>query len=100
MTFVSQLLERSDPFLRHLGTAALSRLNDDRAIGLLAKMVTDGDELVRQAAVYGLLLHQHHPEAERPLLAALIGEDEALNQIVAQGLALNGRVAPKFCRMR
>ena len=90
MTFVSQLLERSDPFLRHLGTAALSRLNDDRAIGLLAKMVTDGDELVRQAAVYGLLLHQHHPEAERPLLAALIGEDEALNQIVAQGLALNG----------
>lgn len=90
MTFVSQLLERSDPFLRQLGTAALSRLNDDRAIGLLAKMVTDGDELVRQTAVYGLLLHQHHPEAERPLLAALIGEDEALNQIVAQGLALNG----------
>ncbi|MBK7895990.1 MAG: HEAT repeat domain-containing protein [Candidatus Promineifilaceae bacterium] len=90
MTFVSQLLERSDPVLRQLGTAALPRLNDDRAIGLLAKMMTDGDELVRQTAVYGLLLNQHHPLAEQPLLAALIGEDEALNQIVAEGLALNG----------
>ena len=90
MTFVSQLLERSDPFLRQLGTAALPRLNDDRAIGLLAKMVTDGDDLVRQTAVYGLLLQQHHPQAERPLLAALIGEDETLNQIVAEGFALNG----------
>lgn len=90
MTFVSQLLERSDPFLRQLGTAALARLNDDRAMGLLAKMVSDGDELVRQTAVHSLLLHQHHPLAEQPILATLIGEDEGLNQIVAEGLALNG----------
>ena len=90
VTFVSQLLERSDPFLRQLGTAALSRLGDDQAMGLLAQMITDGDELVRQTAVYGVLLHQHHPLAERPLLAALIGEDETLNQIAAEGLALNG----------
>lgn len=90
ITFVSQLLERSDPFLRQLGTAALPRLHDDRAIGLLAKMVSDGDQLVRQTAVYGLLLNQHHPLAEQPLLAALIGEDELLNQLVAEGLALNG----------
>lgn len=90
ITFISQLLERSDPFLRQLGTAALPRLHDDRAIGLLAKMISDGDELVRQTAVYGLLLNQHHPLAEQPLLATLIGEDETLNQIVAEGLALNG----------
>lgn len=90
VTFVSQLLERSDPFLRQLGTAALAKLGDDRAVGLLANMIADGDELVRQTAVYGLLLNQHHPLAERPLLAALIGDDETLNQIVAEGLALNG----------
>ncbi|WP_420642127.1 NACHT domain-containing protein [Candidatus Leptofilum sp.] len=90
MTFVSQLLERSDPFLRQLGTAALPQLGDDRAMSLLANMVSDGDELVRQTAVYGLLLHQHHPLAEQPLLAALIGEDETLSQIVAEGLAMNG----------
>ncbi|WP_420631122.1 HEAT repeat domain-containing protein [Candidatus Leptofilum sp.] len=90
ITFVSQLLERSDPFLRQLGTAALPRLGDDRAIGLLAKMISDGDELVRQTAVYGLLFYQHHPLAEQPLLGALIGEDETLSQIVAEGLALNG----------
>ena len=89
-TFVSQLLERSDPFLRQLGTAALARLGSDQAMGLLAEMVTDSDELVRQTAVYGLLLYQHHPLAEQPLLAALIGEDEDISQLVAEGMALNG----------
>lgn len=90
MTFVSQLLERSDPFLRQLGTAALARVGQDQAVELLATMATDGDELVRQTAVYGLLLHQHHPLAEQPLLAALLGDDETISRIVAEGLALNG----------
>lgn len=90
MKFVSQLLERSDPLLRQLGTTALAQLGHDQAITLLANMVNDGDEMVRQTAVYGLLLHQHHPLAEQPLLAALIGNDEALSQITAEGLALNG----------
>jgi HEAT repeat protein len=90
MTFVTQLLERSDPFLRQLGTAALAYVGDDQALGLLAKMVGDGDELVRQTAVYGLLLQQNHPLAEQPLLAAMLGDDEVMGRIVAEGLALNG----------
>ena len=53
-------------------------------------MITDGDEFVRQTAVSSLLLHQHHPLAEQPLLSALIGNDEEISQIVAEGLALNG----------
>jgi HEAT repeat protein len=90
MTFVMQLLERTDPFLRQLGTAALACLGHDQAMALLTKMVTDGDELVRQTAVYGLLLQQHHPLAEQPLVAAMLSDDEALSRIVAEGLALNG----------
>ncbi len=90
MTFITQLLERTDPFLRQLGTAALAYLGTDQAITLLARMVTDGDELVRQTAVYGLLQQQHHPQAEQPLLAAMLSEDEELSRIVGEGLALNG----------
>ncbi|MAT95652.1 MAG: hypothetical protein CL608_00670 [Anaerolineaceae bacterium] len=90
MTFVTQLLERTDPFLRQLGTAALAHYGDDEALALLAKMVTDGDELVRQTAVCSLLRQQHHPLAERPLVAAMLSDDEALSRIVAEGLALNG----------
>ncbi len=90
MTFVTQLLERSDPLLRQLGTAALAYLGHEQAMTLLAKMVTDGDELVRQTAVYGLLLQQHHPLAEQSLVAAMLSDDEELSRIVAEGLALNG----------
>ncbi|MBK8902720.1 MAG: HEAT repeat domain-containing protein [Anaerolineaceae bacterium] len=88
--FVSQLLERSDPFLRQMGAAALARLGSDQAIEQLAGLLTDGDEWVRQTAVSGLLLQQHHPLAERPLLAMLLSDDEVLSRIVAEGLALNG----------
>ncbi|MCP4416618.1 MAG: NACHT domain-containing protein [Chloroflexi bacterium] len=90
MKFVSQLLERSDPFLRQLGTSSLAHLGHDQALGLLPKMVTDGDEVVRQTAVYSLLMHQHHPLVEQSLVAALIGNDEEVSRIVAEGLALNG----------
>ena len=88
MTFVSQLLERTDPFLRQLGTTALAYVGHDQALGLLAKMVNDGDELVRQTAVYGLLLQQNHPLAEQPLLAAMLSDDEALSRIVAEGFGV------------
>ncbi len=90
MTFVTQLLERTDPFMRQLGTSALAFVGNEQAMALLAKMVTDGDEWVRQTAVYGLLLQQHHPLAEQPLLSAMLSDDEALSRIVAEGLALNG----------
>lgn len=88
-TFVSQLLERSDPFLRHLGTAALSHLGSEKAIGMLAKMLEDGDRQVRNTAVYALGWIQH-PLTEKPLLTALIQGDEEMSRIAAEGLALSG----------
>ncbi|MCB8979182.1 MAG: HEAT repeat domain-containing protein [Ardenticatenaceae bacterium] len=88
--FVAQLLERSDPLLRQIGASALARLGSDQSIEQLAGLLTDGDEWVRQTAVSGLLLQQHHPLAERPLLAALLSDDEVLSRLVAEGLALNG----------
>jgi HEAT repeat protein len=90
MTFVTQLLERTDPFLRQLGASALAHLGNEQALALLSNMVRDGDEWVRQTAVYGLLLQQHQPLAEQPLLAAMLSDDEALSRIVAEGLALSG----------
>jgi len=53
-------------------------------------MITDGDELVRQTAVYSLLLNQEHPLVEQPLIAAMLSDDEELGRIVAEGLAFNG----------
>jgi len=88
-TFISQLLERSDPFLRHLGTAALSHLGSEKAIGMLAKMLEDGDSQVRKTAVYALSWIQH-PTTEKPLLTALIQGDEEMSRIAAEGLALSG----------
>ena len=58
MTFVSQLLERTDPFLRQLGTAALARVNHEQSVELLAKMIVDGDELFRQTAVCARSAHR------------------------------------------
>jgi HEAT repeat protein len=88
-TFVSQLLERSDPFLRHLGTAALSHFGSEKAIELLAKMLEDGDSQVRKTAAYALSWIQH-PMTEKPLLTALIQGDEEMSRIAAEGLAWNG----------
>jgi HEAT repeat protein len=90
MTFVTQLLERTDPFMRQLGASALAHLGNEQALALLSNMVRDGDEWVRQTAVYGLLRQQHQPLAEQPLLAAMLSDDEALSRIVAEGLALSG----------
>ncbi len=89
VTFLTQLLERSDPILRLTGTSALSHLIDDDIIGVLTKMLSDDNELVRQAAVEALAWSAH-PKAERPLLLALVRGDDEMGRIAAEGFAYLG----------
>jgi len=89
LTFLSQLLERSDPFLRQVGASALTHVGSGKAIDLLAKMLKDNDGLVRQTAVQALTMIEH-PNTEHPLLMALIQGDDEMRRIVAQGLAWSG----------
>lgn len=88
-TFVTQLLERSDPFLRQIGTAALSYIGSENGIELLEKMLEDGDSQVRMTAVRGLTWI-NNPLTEQPLLVALIQGDDDMNRTAAMGLAQNG----------
>jgi HEAT repeat protein len=88
-TFITQLLERSDPFLRQIGTAALSHIGSERAIELLEKLLEDGDPQVRMTAVRALTWIAN-PLTEQPLLMALIHGDDDMSRIAAKGLAQNG----------
>jgi HEAT repeat protein len=89
LTFLSQLLERSDPFLRHMGTTALSHLGTEKAIELLTGMLEDGDSRVRQTAVYALA-RLPHDLVERSMLIALVNGDDEMSRIAAEGLARSG----------
>jgi HEAT repeat protein len=89
-TFVSQLLSRPDPFSRQMGTAVLPLMPDDKVIGLLAERLNDEDLVVRLTAVYSLALLQHNPLTERPLVSALIGDQEEVGLLTAELLAANG----------
>ncbi|MCP4359330.1 MAG: NACHT domain-containing protein [Chloroflexi bacterium] len=90
LQYVTQLLGRSDSFLRQMGTAVLPLLPHDKIISLLAERLLDEDPLVRQTAVYGLAQLQHRSLTERPLITALIGDDEALGLQTAVCLGQNG----------
>lgn len=90
LKFVEQLLGRPDPFMRQMGTAVLPALADDTVAGLLAARLADEDAVVRFTAVYGLVLRQYDPLAERPLVQALIGDDEEVGLLTAELLAQNG----------
>lgn len=90
LTFVNQLLGKPDPFLRQMATAVLPLMHDDKVIGLLAERLADSDLAVRLTAVSGLALLQHHPLTERPLVTALIGENEEVSLLTAELLAGNG----------
>lgn len=90
MKFIIQLLARSDPFLRQMGTAVLPVVGDDKVIGLLNQRLSDSDAMVQATAVYGLALLQHHPLSERPLVSSLIGENEELGLLTAELMAYNG----------
>ncbi|NKQ36210.1 MAG: NACHT domain-containing protein [Chloroflexi bacterium] len=90
MTFLTRLLDSPKPFLRQMGTMALPPVADGQTAVLLARMLADEDGVARQTAAYSLLQLQVDPRMERPLLTALIGEDEAVSLLVAEGLARNG----------
>lgn len=90
LTFLTKLLERKDPFLRQMATMALPAIQDNQVVGILAKMLGDGDGMVVETAVNSLLLIQHNPLTERPILMALIGEDEEASLLAAELLAYSG----------
>ncbi len=89
LTFVNQLLSRSDPFSRQMGTAVLPLINDDKVVNLLAERLADDDLVVRYTALYGLALLQHNALTERPLVTALIGDNEEVGLLTAEMLAYN-----------
>jgi len=91
MTFLVRLLDSPKPFLRQMGTMALPPVADGQTAVLLDRMLADEDAAARQTAAYSLLQLQFDPRMERPLLTALIGEDEAVSLLIAEGLARNGR---------
>ncbi len=91
MTFLTRLLDSPKPFLRQMGTMALPPVAEGQTAVLLDRMLADEDAVVRQTAAYSLLQLQVDPRMERPLLTALIGEDEEVSLLVAEGLARNGR---------
>ncbi|MCA9971528.1 MAG: HEAT repeat domain-containing protein, partial [Anaerolineales bacterium] len=98
--FVQQLLERSDPFMRRCGVVALSHLglsDPAQAVELLTALQKDGDGLVRQLSVTALAWLAT-PQAEKPLLAALIEGDDVMRQAAAEGLARMGREGSEILR--
>lgn len=91
-TFVTQLLDRSDPFLRQMGVMGLSYLASQRpqeVIRRLGDCLDDGAAAVRLAAVQALAW-LYHPLTEEPLLAALVNGDDEMSRAAAGGLALHG----------
>ncbi|NJN54713.1 MAG: HEAT repeat domain-containing protein [Anaerolineae bacterium] len=90
LKFVNQLLAHRDPFMRQMGTAVLPALADDTVVGLLSERLADEDVGVRFTAVYGLALRQIDPLTERPLVQALIGDNEEVGLLMAELLAHNG----------
>jgi HEAT repeat protein len=90
LKFFDQLLSRPDPFMRQMATAVLPALLDETAVGRLAERLSDEDLVVRFTAVYGLALRQYDPLTERPLVQALIGDNEEVGLLIAELLAQNG----------
>ncbi|MFQ5398389.1 MAG: NACHT domain-containing protein [Anaerolineae bacterium] len=95
--FLKQLRDRSDPFLRELAVAALARLDSSKIVGMLSDMMGDEDANVRRTAVYALAWI-HRPQAERPLITALVRGDDYMSRAAAEGLALNGRHGEEILR--
>ncbi|MFQ5436247.1 MAG: HEAT repeat domain-containing protein, partial [Anaerolineae bacterium] len=95
--FLAQLLERSDPFLRQAGAAALPALVADKVIDSLAGLLEDGDARVRQTAVYALGW-LNHPNAEAPLLTALVQGDDDMRRVAVTALAQRGEEGQEILR--
>jgi HEAT repeat protein len=91
-TFATQLLERSDPFLRQVGVLGLSHMGlyrPQEVIRRLTDCLEDGSATVRLAAVHALAWLPH-PLTERPLLTVLISGDPDMSRAAAEGIALRG----------
>ena len=91
-TFATQLLDRSDSFLRQMGVMALSCLGLQRPQEVIRRLVdclNDGAADVRLASVQALAWLPH-PLTEESLLTALINGDDDVSRAVAEGLALRG----------
>ena len=94
MTFVQQLLERSDRFLRQVGVVTLSYMGltePAQAVEMLQGALADGDGVVRETAV-AALAWLSTPLAEKPLLSALVEGDDDMRRVAAAGLAHSGAV--------
>ncbi|MCB8990159.1 MAG: HEAT repeat domain-containing protein [Ardenticatenaceae bacterium] len=92
MTFVQQLLERSDRFLRQMGVVALSHLGwaePEQVVEMLQNTLADGDGLVRETAVTALSWLAT-PLAETALLSALIEGDDNMRRVTAASLVHRG----------
>lgn len=87
--FLRQLLQERDPHLRQVVLAAIARVAPQVGIDLSQKMAADGDGQVRWAAVHALAWIDL-PEAEKPLLSAILEPDVPVYRAAAEGLALNG----------
>ncbi len=96
--FLAKLLSRTDPFLRQMGTMVLPALPDNQVVGMLANMLADEDGIVRETAVHSLMLIQSNPLTERPIITALIGEDEEASLLSAELLALSGQPGIEILR--
>lgn len=100
LTFLTQMLSRSEPYLRRAAISVLPWLasnNPEPVIALIGKGVQDKDELVQQTAVRALALIQH-TSIERILVAILIGEDEKLSDTAAEAIARYVKDAPEILR--
>ncbi len=100
MTFVQQLLERSDAFMRQAGVVALSHIGltePQRVIEMLQKFLSDGDGGVRETAV-SALSWLGLPTAEKSLLSALLEGDDQMRRVAAIGLASNGKAGQEILR--
>jgi HEAT repeat protein len=88
LALLRQLLQRADPQLRQAATASLPRFESETSVPILESMMQDDDQDVRVVAVHALGW-QNSPLGERPLLIALIGQDEKMSRAAAEELALN-----------
>lgn len=87
--FWQQLLQRPDPILREMAVLCLPLLGSEKVLELWLRMLKDQQIEVRRAVIWAMAW-AGETVTENPLLTALVGEDEHINQTVAEALAGNG----------
>ncbi len=87
--FWQQLLQRPDPLLREMAVLCLTHQGAEKVIDIWNKMLTDGTPEVRRAVIWAMAW-TGAAVTEKPLLVALLGNDDRLSLCVAEALAWNG----------